>query len=192
MRMMATPRLYYQDILRTVINADIREYDRGPHICRDECANNQIVEATIKDLTTQGLAAGSSDLWNQVRVRTDGSLVCVMGGLPSGFSFPGLDFGKPRKHASWDDELVVYLVLAHFARYTRLVLLTEDTGTDHFGLRQLLKKYVKPYLSKNHLDRFSLTALFKKWRTHYPDYCRGVAGIFEEGVFKYGYSEVEL
>jgi len=33
---MTTPRFNYQDILSTVINADIQEYDRGPLICLDE------------------------------------------------------------------------------------------------------------------------------------------------------------
>ena len=114
-RMMARPRFNYHDILRTVINADIRESDTGPHICLDECANNHIVKATIQDLLNRGMTSGSSELWNQVRIGADGSLVCVMDGLPSGFSFPGLSVGKPLTHATSDDQLVVYLLLAHFA-----------------------------------------------------------------------------
>ena len=192
MKMMARPRFNYHDILRTVINADIREHDTGPHICLDECASNHIVKATIQDLLNRGLTSGSSELWNQVRIGTDGSLVCVMDGLPNDFSFPGLSAGKPLTNATSDDQLIVYLLLAHFATYTTLVLLTENTGTDQFGLRRLLRNYVKPYLSMNHLNRFSLTAVFKKWSTNYPNYCRGVTEIFESGAFKCGYSEIQL
>jgi len=189
---MTTPRFNYQDILSTVINADIREYDRGPLICLDESLNNQTVQATIETLLKRGLAADSCYLWSQPRIRTDGSLVSVMGGLRRHVSIPGLDLGRPAKYLSWDDRLVVYRLLAHFTTYTTLVLLTENTKTAQFGLRRLLRIYVKPYLSTNHLDRFSLTALFKKWRTNYPDYCRRVAEVFEEGAFTCGYSEVEL
>lgn len=191
-KMMARPRFHYQDILRAVINADVREHDTGPHICLDECTNNHIVKGTIQDLLSRGLTSGSSELWNQVRIGSDGSSVSVMGGLPGDFSFPGLSGGTPLRHASSDDQWVAYLLLAHFATYTTLVLLTENTGTDQFGLRRLLRNSVKPYLSMNHLDRFSLTVLFKKWSTNYPNYCRGVTEIFESGTFKCGYSEVQL
>jgi hypothetical protein len=185
------PRFDYQKILTPITSRDVSHCVIIPLIVRDECLNNPTIDSTISALCRGGLASGSRDLWYQPRIRNDGSLLMVMG-RPNKELLPSLDIGKQLKHASWDDQYIVYLLVGHFAISAKLVLLSENIKNDRLGLRHLLTDYIKPYLSLYHRNIFSLTVLFKKGGSNYEDYCKHIIKFFREGPFDYGFSEYWL
>jgi hypothetical protein len=163
--------------------------DAPPYIGVDECANSPVLFNAIVQLCNRNLASGAGPLWNQRRVRPDGSILYVMGGLSR--SWPVSDFlnSKRADHATWDDEKVVSCLLVQFHSDDRLVLLTENVRLDVGGLRSLLRSIAAPVLTERHRQRFSLTVLFKSGKIDFAQYALRVTQFFEQGQFGFGYAE---
>jgi hypothetical protein len=73
-----------------------------------------------------------------------------------------------------------------------MVLLTENTANNQLGLRRLLREHVGPEINYRIADGLSLTALFKKGKTAYPDYWKQVIERFQERRWPAGYHECFL
>ena len=160
-----------------------------PYIGVDECANSPVLFGAIEQLCNRRLASGAGPLWNQRRVRPDGSVLYVMGGLSRSFAVSEFLHSKRAEHATWDDEKVVSCLLAHFQSYDRLVLLSENVKHNKGGLHWLLQEIVRPVLAERHRQRFSLTVLFKSGKDDFAQYAAGVIRCFEESQFGPGYAE---
>jgi len=111
-----------------------------------------------------------ADLWNQRRVRADGSIRYVLGGLQKRrvpLPASDWDWGVPEKGARWDDQMALRMLIGQFYHRSPVVLLSENTRMDRLGLRRLLRERerVAPILDRRIADHLSLTALFKKGRT---------------------------
>lgn len=161
-----------------------------PFLGFDESVDNPMLFAAVVDLAERGHVSGASPLWNKKRIRSNGSIVYVWGGVTRGVPISDFAGKEDAKHATWPDEWVVSAILAYLGSYDRLVLLSENTGFDRDGLRWLLRNVVDPLLFGRHDNRFSLTALFKKGKTNWPQYAGRVTQFIEAGRFEPGYSEV--
>lgn len=182
-------RQIFEDILKSVSDKETAELSGSPLIAVDECINKPVVREYIQNLCERGHACGIHYAWNQKRIRGDGSEVITMGGLPKRFRIEGIDVGKPKRGTGCDDQLVVAIVVSLLALSKNVVLLTENIKEDEYGLRRLLTVHIMPYLSSNHLNRFSLTTLCKRPETSLTDYCDQVVKIFEKQCFEFGYAE---
>jgi len=160
-----------------------------PYIGVDECANSPMLFNAIGQLCNRNLASGAGPLWNQRRVRPDGSIVYVMGGLSRGWPVSDFLVSRRADYATWDDAKVVLCLLANFHGYDRLVLLSENVSAEVGGLHWLMKNNVEPVLAERHRQRFSLTVLFKDGRIDFAEYAARVTRFFELGQFGYGYAE---
>ncbi len=140
----------------------------------DECLNDPITIKCVHELCSKGLISGAVPLWNQIRVREDGSIFYVLGGVSKNLELP-FDVGKPEKHAGWDDLKVASLLVAGLIN-KNVVLLTANTRRDEFGLRNILSKVVEPLLD----EPISLIGLFKKGKTTHAKYTKKVRSYMEK------------
>jgi hypothetical protein len=146
--------------------------DAPPYIGIDESANSPVLFDAIGQLCNRNLASAAGPLWNERRVRSDGSILYMVGGKSRGLP-PSEFLGKPARYARWDDKKVVSWLVAHFHSHDRLVLLSENGRLDPGGLCWLLQKNVGPVLAERHRNRFSLTVLFKTGKSTSPSTQRG-------------------
>jgi hypothetical protein len=179
-------RYDFDQLTASVLDNSLPDRPHEPLLAIDECLNHPVVKSAVALACNEGLAIGADPLWNQRRVREDGSVCYVWGGVPRGFKAP-FDVGKPEKHAVWDDQSVVYCLVAKLIQ-SNVVLLTENIRFDEFGVRKLLRDVVAPKLQ----DTVSLTALFKSGRTSYSDYCDRVIDALRLRAFAGGYAEYLL
>lgn len=167
-----------------------------PYIAIDECLNCPDIERLCISLLQRNFTRGSGPLWYQLRIRSDGTKISVPGGVDKNSILrinPLIgDIGKPAEYYSFDDLKVVQGLVASLLGNDRIVLLSENTKNDQYGLRRLLTVLVRDQLSNNHGNRLSLVALFKKGRTPISDYCEAVVKFIQDGYCKYGYSERRL
>jgi len=163
--------------------------DAPPYIGVDECANSPVLFGAIAQLCNRKLASGAGPLWNQPRIRPDGSILYVMGGLPRSWPVSEFLYSKRVDRATWDDEKVVSYLVAHFQSHDRLVLLSEDIKLDKGGLYWLRQNIVRPVLAERHRQRFSLTTLFKSGKIDFAQYAARVTQFFEQRQFGFGYTE---
>ena len=184
-----TLRFDFESIVRDVNKAG--KADRlpsAPLIAFDECFNNDAVNSLIVTICNQGLASGAGPLWNQRRIRPDGSVLYVLGGLNKRHAH--LDKNSvPEKGCSWDDQAVLWLLCAQLCPHRPLVLLTENTAYNQLGLRRLLREQVGPAIDARIRDGVSLTALFKKGKTSFPEYADQVMKLFRGQQWQNGYNE---
>jgi len=165
-----------------------------PMIAVDECLNGKTISDMIQDLCKMGLASGSRNVWNQTRIRNDGSEVTIMPitGQIKHLKISGVDVGTHIPQSSCVNQRVVGNVISLLALFNKVVLLSKDLKQDELGLRRLLTNYIEPYISKNHQNKFSLTTLLKNSRTSLQDYCDHIRKFFEKEDFRFGYVEVLL
>lgn len=156
-----------------------------PMLAIDECLNHPLIEATVIQACNAGLANGAGPLWNQRRVRDDGSVCYVFGGAPRDYDSSFI--GKPAKHAVWDDQKVVCCLIPQLLS-NNVVLLSENIRFDKLGLRRILLNIVAPKLNST----VSLTSLFKRGKTPYRDFCGKVITFLSKRHLKGGYDEILL
>lgn len=185
--MAKAPRYNLSELAAHVVHQAEALRPAKPYLAIDECLNHPIVNAMVPRLCCANLVSGAGPLWNQRRIREDGTIVYAMGGVPRGTKSDHFDFGKPEKHASWDDEMVVRYLTCLLAPHD-VVFLSENTRFDEFGLRKLLRDHVAPTLD----DRVSLTGLFRRGKTTYELYCRGVTEFLIGFGRQAGYQEFLL
>jgi hypothetical protein len=187
----------YKPLVEAVLAHAPGTGSKTPLVCLDECVRGPAVKDLVLRLCEDGLAAGTMPLWNERRIRQDGSILYVWGGVDR--SRPFSNAGIPDK-ASWDDQEVVYTAVSQLYDYPRVVILTENTKRDTCGLRDILNKQVAPLLSPTLQQTRSLTTLFVtikqgkkgKGAPDYETYSRRVTEFFKSGQFEVGYSELQL
>jgi hypothetical protein len=161
----------------------------------DECLNGKKIHSLLTALLEKGLASAVGPLWQQKRIRDDGSRLTLVRMLPYDFARtrdsrnPQLDYGTPAKHQSFSDAQVVRLLVWHLERFDRVILLTNNIRQDANGLRMLLSQQVMPKLSASD-HKLSLVGLFKKGKTNTDNYCSEVEKFLERGQFGYGYTQI--
>ena len=173
---------------------DISALARAPYVGIDECCNHPLIHSISGTLLARRLAARVTPLWEERRIRTDGSALYVVGGLSKG-DLPDADLGDvgvAERGARWDDQKVLAWLLGLFPAAHPVVLLTENTRMDELGLRWLLNNLVAPALAKRTNHHLSLSAIFKSGSTSYPSYCAGIVARLEEGGWRPGYDELVL
>jgi hypothetical protein len=181
-----TTRHDFDTLTAAVLERAKRDRPCEPLLAIDECLNHPIVKAAVLQACHAGLATGAMPLWNQRRVRADGSVCYFWGGIPRDFNAP-FDVGKPEKYAIWDDQQVVYCLVAQLIVHN-VVLLTENIRFDAKGIRRLLRDVVGPKLDPT----VSLTGLFKRGKTSHTDYCKGMIAFLGKRKFTGGYREILL
>lgn len=168
----------------------IDDLKKPPVIAIDECCDHPMIQDMAIKLLLAGYADRSTPLWNQRRVRKDGSILYVLGGLSkTDIKREDCDQGVSQKGARWDDQMVLHLLLGNLYHRNPVVLLSENTKMDRFGLRRLLREVVAPALSRRADDHLAIIALFKKGKTSYEDYCRRVVEKFVDQRWRTGYDE---
>jgi hypothetical protein len=181
------PRYNLSELAANVVQQAAAPRPSKPYLAIDECLNHPVVNAMVPRLCCADLVSGAGPLWNQRRIREDGSIVYAMGGVPRGTKSDHFDLGKPEKHASWDDELVVHYLTCLLVPHD-VVFLSENIRLDELGLRKLLRDCVAPSLD----DRVSLTGLFRRGKTTYQLYCHGVTEFLMGYSRQPGYQEILL
>lgn len=191
-----TLRFDFESIVRDVCVYKADNADRlpgAPLIAVDECFNNDAVNSLIVTICNQGLASGADPLWNQRRIRPDGSVLYVWGGLSRRHAHRRhAHLGErslPEEGFSWDDQAVLFCLCGQLCPQRPLVLLTENTANDQLGLRRLLREHVGPAIDARIRDGVSLTALFKKGKTSFPEYAAQVVNLFQGQQWRAGYNE---
>jgi hypothetical protein len=182
----------FEDLLKINSEEQVSNNLSGPPmIAVDECINKEEVRNTIQDLCKRGLASGYNNVWDQTRIRNDGSEVTIMPitGQIKHLKRSGVEVGTHMPRSSCDDQRVVGKVISLLAWFNKVVLLSEDLRLDQFGLRRLLTNHIGPFISGSHQSKFSLTTLLKNSTTSLPDYCDHVKRVFERKDFKFGYVE---
>ena len=182
------PRFDYKAIVREVPVPESHTAGQAPYVAVDECFNNEATNRLVVSLCNQGLACGAGPLWNEHRSRYDGSIFYVWGGLSKKESALA-ESGRATKGVSWDDQMVVRMLLVQLHGGAPVVLLTENTANNQLGLRRLLRKHVGPEINARIADGLSLTTLFKKGKTSYPDYWAGVMQRFQQRQWLAGYHD---
>jgi len=87
----------YRDIDRLTKEVMERANENRPYLpimAVDECLNDPITIKCVHELCSKGLVSGADPLWNQIRVREDGSIFYVLGGVSKNLELP-FDAGKP-------------------------------------------------------------------------------------------------
>lgn len=163
-----------------------------PVVAVDECCDHPEIARLIAKLVQCGLACGADPLWNQKRIAPDGSQSYWLGGLSRQTASILGECSRPAKGFSWDDQNVVMCLVARLFLGVPIVLLSENIKNDTLGLRRLLRQNVEPALTTRIRDGLSLTAVFKKGKTSYPEYCALVHERFKLGEWEPGYREYLL
>ncbi len=156
---------------------------RHLRIAVDECSNNLEVKNLIIRLGTMGAIDGGDPVWQQRRIRTNGSSRYSVGGA-SVPNDPRRDWGKPAKYASWPDHHVLAWVLAILSSVD-VILISENRKWDRGGLRHLLQDAVCPNLG----PPVKLVCCFKKGKTDYTKYCADVFQKVKSPKFNHGCTE---
>lgn len=125
---------------------------------------------------------GCFPMWDQARIRDDGTWIHVRAGVVNGFP-PGEDTGKPAKHASFSDEMVAQTICAHLLSYD-VVFISENTKLNEKGIRSLIRK-----AAISLQGGVQLAALYKRGRTSYPEYCNKLKKKIEAWNFDTPYHE---
>lgn len=160
-----------------------------PYLAVDECCDNTQIRNLISSLMKLGLTLGADPLWDQQRVGPDGSMSYWLGGLSKDSAKVLGERSVPAKGFKCDDRHVVAHAVAMLFYGAPIVLLSENTRNDESGLRRLLREQIGPALNSRASEGLSLTTLFKKGKTSYPDYCTLVFEQFKIGKWRPGYSE---
>jgi len=149
-------------------------------IAVDECCNNLEVENLGISLLKKDAIHGVDPVWNQRRIRRNGSILYSVGGAIIR-NDPHMDWGKPAKGVSFPDHHVLGWVLAILSRVD-VILISENTRTDIHGLYRLLQNAVRPNLG----PPAKLVCCFKKGKTDYATYCEDVSRKVIAAEFDYG------
>lgn len=190
--MAMTPRYDYARIIR---EGSIIPNFPGPPlplIAVDECCDHPEITSLVGQLVQCELACGADPLWNQRRISPNGSQSYWLGGRSRHIASILGDRSQPSKGFSWDDQNVVMCLVAMLFLGVPVVLVSENTKYDQLGLRRLLRENVEPALATRTRDGLSLTAVFKKGKTSYQDYCALVHERFKVGEWEPGYREYLL
>ena len=159
-----------------------------PTLAVDECANHPLVWEAQNQARQEGLIGRTVELWYQRRVRADGTQVNWIGRIHKQALHPSIEIGAPLKHASWSDDFIVQGVIAHFLTSDRIILVSENTKKDEYGLRQLLQREVAPALKLPKYHKLGILAFMKKGKTSWPAYTASLVSYLRATAIPPGYT----
>jgi hypothetical protein len=161
-----------------------------PYVAVDESANHPLVGKLLCELVSTSVVDSAGPAWTEMRVRSDGERLSVMGGPPP-LEVRTIDYGKPVKYWSFPDRRVIESTVVWFASHDRIVLLTENTKRDPEGLMRILCDEVAPAIERFGDGRLGLLVLAKRGKADWSAYCdavrihlteRGVEAVFQKHV----------
>lgn len=176
-----------EDIERAALSVQRTKHIGEEHswfLAVDECCDHPLVRDTSSALFHADLLHGVSPVWNQRRVREDGSVCYSVGGATAQPNSQ-LEWGSPELGASWPDTHVILWVVGLLS-VSDCIFVSENTRNDEMGVRNLLRNHVGPNIAAP----VRLVGFFKKGKTSYKEYCHQLARIIASAKFKHGYHEV--
>ena len=168
--------------LVTRVSRSPSRYERLRILAVDECCNNGEIVALAEKLLRGNYIDGCFPIWDQARVRADGTVIHVSAGY-LGSVPPDFDWGTPKKHHSFPDSVVAQLVETYVKSYD-VFFLSENTKMNEGGIRGLLRN------ASGRATDTHLVALYKKGKTEYSDYSEQVAQKIQDWVFTVDFQEV--
>jgi hypothetical protein len=160
----------------------------SPLVAVDENLGARRITIALKPLVAAGRLSGLNPLWYEKRVSETGESHFSPGSLSKGT-------GRRLKLSSrqgwqWDDESTICHLVVQFGSHDRLVLLTEDRGTDPKGVAPLLAHVVRPSLEAHNAGRLGLLVLGKMGKTTLEIYVEAITNRLTSSGVAVGYSEV--
>lgn len=170
--------------LVTMISNSPSKYERPRILTIDECCNNGDIAALAERVLGSKDVDGYFPIWDQARVREDGTVINVRGGYTEAGP-PDFDWGKPKKHHSFPDLLIAQMIEDQVKDYD-VFFLSENTKMNEGGVRKLLSG------NANRNPNTHLVAIYKKGNTGYPEYCEEVERMIHGWEFFAEFKEVLL
>jgi hypothetical protein len=162
-----------------------------PWLGLDESLSSRKIRDELERIALAGQVASVSSLWWEQRLDSNGDVVSVPGGSPSG-KHGDLDLGKRIQGSRWTDLELVHFAISRLFIYPSQAILTADRARNPDGIRELCARCVAPALNSRPGHGRALTLIVRRRRTAPRAFAYGVRALLLPPGPREGFLEVHI